>query len=212
MIWLSGAIRPELLEIPGVGFMQTPMMGNRYHGDGVLWAADNGCFSKPDAFDLDEYLGWLRARPGALFATAPDVVGDAAKTLERSLPILPLIREIGHRAAFVAQNGIEETEIPWSAFDCFFLGGDDDFKLSELAAELSLEARARGKWVHWGRVNSLKRLRLARDAGAHSADGTFVAYGPAKNVPRVRRWMETLDAEELVAFGAPDPGVELELA
>src|SRR4051794_37362763 len=66
------------------------------------FGADNGCFSKGDAFDVDEWLAWLDRLPreGCLFAVAPDVVGDAAATLERSRPWLPVIRAMGFPAAF----------------------------------------------------------------------------------------------------------------
>jgi len=51
-------------------------------------------------------------------------------------------------------------------------------------------------------VNSLKRLRLARNAGAHSADGTFVAYGPDVNIPKVAKWMRTLATERVTDYRA----------
>ena len=200
MIWLSGIVKEELLEIEGTGFLVQPNMGNRPPAPGVLFGIDNGCFTQPHRYTEDGYLDFIRARPNALFATAPDVVCDAAATLERSLPVLEKIRQAGAPAALCAQNGIENTEIPWDAFDCYFAGGDDDFKLGEVNRELSLEARSRGKWVHWGRVNSLKRLRIARDAGAHSADGTFLSRGPTQNLPRVARWMSALAEDHAEAF------------
>jgi Xaa-Pro aminopeptidase len=42
-----------------------------------------------------------------------------------------------------------------------------------------------------GRVNSARRYHAMRVAGADSADGTFVAFGPDVNIPHVRRWVET---------------------
>ncbi len=61
-----------------------------------IWAADNGCFTLGDRFELDSFLGWLgsftvEARRRCLFATAPDVVGDWKATLARSLPVLDQI-------------------------------------------------------------------------------------------------------------------------
>jgi hypothetical protein len=175
--------------------MLTPMMGNRLP-DGRTWCADTGCFAQPERFDLGRYLDWLAAYAAAidrcLFATAPDVVGDAAATLARSAPVLPLIREIGYPAALVAQDGLESLAVPWDAFDCLFVGGTTGWKLSEVAYALVAEARRRGKWTHMGRVNSLRRLRAAMVGGYDSADGTFLAFGPDVNLPRVTAWLDAL--------------------
>jgi hypothetical protein len=40
-----------------------------------------------------------------------------------------------------------------------------------------------------GRVNSLKRLRIANSFGCDSADGTYLAFGPDINLTRARGWM-----------------------
>ncbi len=48
--------------------------------------------------------------------------------------------------------------------------------------------------VHCGRVNSLKRLRYAASIGCQSADGTFLAYGPDRNLPVLLGWLHTLHA------------------
>jgi len=54
-----------------------------------------------------------------------------------------------------------------------FVGGTDEFKLGPAAAELAREARRRGLHVHWGRVNSRKRIRYIAETGAaDSFDGS----------------------------------------
>src|SRR6516225_10366818 len=80
--------------------------------------------------------------------------------------------------AFVAQNGQERLPVPWDEFSVLFIGGDDEWKLGEPERDLAAEARLRGKRIHMGRVNSLKRMRYARAIGCDSADGTFIRYGP----------------------------------
>lgn len=196
-IYLSGArISEEAIgRLRGAGYMLTPRMG-QYPAAGVVWAADNGCFSQPEAFDLDAYFVWLNAlapfAAGCLFATAPDVVGDAKATLDRSTPVLPRLREAGYPAALVGQDGLERMEVPWDAFDAFFIGGSTDWKLSESAAALARHARSLGKWVHMGRVNSLKRLRIAASMGCNSVDGTYLKYGPAINGERLGEWLTEL--------------------
>ena len=172
--------------------MLTPMMGNKLP-DKRTWAADTGCFAAPEKHDNNRYLDWLAERRHAadrcLFATAPDVVGNAALTLGRSLPVLGMIRSQGFPAALVAQDGLETLGVPWSEFDCLFIGGSTEWKLSDHAIRLMAEARDRGKWVHCGRVNSKRRYHWCYSHGADSADGTFVAFGPDKNLPRLLRWL-----------------------
>ena len=195
IIYLSGAIVPVMFQ-HGIGAMLTPMMGNRPALAGVVHAIDTGCFAQPGAYSDGWYLDYLAAlaphRKSCLFATAPDVVGDAAATLLRALPVLPKVRAAGYPAALVAQDGLEQLAVPWETFDCLFVGGTDAWKLSEAAYGLAAEAKARGKWLHLGRVNSLRRLRAAACAGYDSADGTFLKYGPTVNLPRVLGWLREL--------------------
>lgn len=203
-VYLSGCVRDDLPA--GVGVIVTPQMGNKIP-DGRTWAADTGCFNAPDKYDDAAYLLWLwerrHARDRCLFATAPDAMGDFAATWARARKVLPLIRALGFPAALVAQPGIEDRPVPWDAFDVFFLGGPDEWKfvdpkrprwLIPALERLIAEAKERGKHVHIGRVNSLKRLRMAADLHADSADGTFVAFGPDVNGERVRGWCDDLAA------------------
>lgn len=172
--------------------MLAPTRGNKPEV-GQVWAADNGCFATPERYRDDWYLAWLeRMRPWrdwCLFATAPDVVADAVTTLERSLPVFDLIRALGYAPALVAQDGLETLPVPWNAFDCLFLGGTTAWKLSNAARLLAGEAKARSKWVHMGRVNSLTRLRIAKRMGCDSCDGTYIAYGPDKLGRTMGRWV-----------------------
>lgn len=186
--------------------MFTPDMGHKMPPGAFWWAADTGCYSQGDAFDLTRYLTWLESRRQwrltCLFATAPDVVGDAEATLARSLPVLPVIRAQGYKAALVAQDGQESLPAPWDAFDCLFVGGTTKWKLSAHAYALVAEARARGKWTHMGRVNSERRLRAARVGGYDSADGTYLAFGPDINTPRLMRWLDTLARQGAMELSA----------
>jgi hypothetical protein len=175
----------ELAQICTPNERRTPLPG-------VTWAADNGCFSTNYVGD-HAWLAWLRSHAvhadRCLFATAPDVVGDAAATLARSLPFLPVIRSLGYPAAFVAQDGLEDLKVPWDAFDALFIGGSTEWKLGPAAARLVAQARRRGKWVHMGRVNSRRRWSYAEHIGCDSVDGTFLAFGPDTNLPRLTAWI-----------------------
>lgn len=175
-----------------LGFIKTPVQGNALI-EGVVWCADNGCFGKGYPGD-ERWITWLgNLRPHrdlCLFATAPDVVGKAEESLNRSLPWLEPIRELGFPAALVAQDGMEDLDIPWDGFDALFIGGSTEWKLSEAARGLIVEANSRGKHTHLGRVNSRKRIRLAHSWGCDSVDGTYLRFGPTVNLPKLLRWMD----------------------
>lgn len=206
MIFLTGhsgdAIRAHAHH-PRLGLMMQPGNGYASQIDSFgIFGADNACFAKGDAFDADVWLAWLDELPraGCLFAVAPDVVGDAAATWARSAPYLDVIRSMGFPAALVSQDGLVAPD--WDAFDCLFTGGTTEWKLSEDAYALVAEANRRGKWTHMGRVNSWPRLKAAAAAGYDSADGTFLAFGPDVNTPKLLAWLDRLDLHPFIGVGA----------
>ena len=190
MIYLSGHICKA--RHPRLGFLLTPDMGNRIPLDALL-AADNACFSNPIAYSDERYLAHLRRFPKdrTLFAPAPDVVGDHAATVSRSRSMLRQIRDAGFLAAFCAQDGWDDRTAPWDEFDALFIGGTTEFKFRK-GREAIGAAKARGKWVHMGRVNSRERLHAAASIGCDSADGTFLRFGPDVNMPRLISWLDSL--------------------
>jgi hypothetical protein len=193
VIYLSGCIVKERHE--RLGFMITPDMGNRVPHDAMV-AADNACFNNPEAYTDARYERLLHKMPRSrtLFATAPDVLGSHRDTVERSGPMLRRIRFLGLPSAFVAQNGWEEETTPWDDLDTLFVGGSTDFKFRG-GRDAVRAAKRRGKWAHMGRVNSFERLRAAAAIGCDSADGTFIKFGPDKNLPKVLRWLDSLSAQ-----------------
>lgn len=192
---------PAARDIPALGLMLTPQKrrNERQIKDYTCWAADNGCFTQGDAFSLPSYLAWLKSlRPyqrDCRFAVAPDVVADARATISRSLPVLPQIRALGYPAAFVAQDGLEDLDVPWRDFDVLFIGGSTAWKLSDAAASVVAEAKRQGKVTHMGRVNSLKRLRAAQGMGCDSCDGTMVARKPNARVRQLVGWLATVERQ-----------------
>jgi len=220
MLYLVNPSTPPILEAIAdlhLGAIMTPRQGNRLPAAG-WYAIDNNCGpgkdGKPGAgypgdeaflrflMDLDAVDGSDRCDPDAarcLFAVAPDVLGDAAATLRRSERMLPLIRHAtSFPAALVAQNGLEDLDVPWDSFDALFLGGDTTWKLGPGARALTTEAKARGKHVHMGRVNSLKRLRYAEAIGCDSADGTYLTRGPNKNLPVAVGWDRAVNRQTVM--------------
>lgn len=173
-----------------IGYIDTPAQGNSRPAD-VKWCADNSRFGKGWPGHA-KWWAWLEKNAHdadtCLFATAPDVVGDAAATLDESAPWLPLIRALGYPAALVAQDGLENLDVPWDDFDVLFIGGTTEWKLGPHARHLTQEAKRRGKKVHMGRVNSQRRYRYALEIGCDSCDGTYLTFGPDRNLPNVLAW------------------------
>lgn len=188
----------ELLDARRLGLLNTPK--NAYTiGDGWVWAADNGCFGKGYPGD-EAWVAWLDSftpgqRAACLFATAPDVVGDAQRSLARSRPFLGLIRELGYSAALVTQDGMTPDMVPWSDVDWLFIGGTDAHKLGREAKTLIAVAKAQGKRIHVGRVNSQRRYLAFASLGCDTADGTFLGFGPSVNLPRLLNWLHLYETQ-----------------
>lgn len=204
------AQRPMLLLVSGatrfprsaaVGHLVVPGSWNHPKALGLQpgrWAMDNGAFG--GAFDVGQFVAMLEAfaeEPGCLFVTAPDViyksgVGDAAATLRKWPFWSRLIAGLGRRPAFVAQDGLTHERVPWEQLydeeGVLFIGGSTTFKESAHVRSLCAYAKARGIWVHWGRVNGKRRYELALKAGVDSIDGTGFTKHPDTNIPLVAQW------------------------
>lgn len=217
MIYLTGS---DKADAPGAG-LGLIVQPNAYRATVLervrrykFWAADNACFSQGHAFDEAAWWRWLwrlreaspfycrASRTFCLFATAPDVVADSEATFRRGWTRLHHLRAHGLPAAFVAQDGLEQSPMIhlagfWDEFDCLFVGGSTAWKLGPAAEWLVGEALSRRRWVHMGRVNTLRRLRYAGRIGCQSVDGTLLKYGPDVNLARLTRWLPALDQQEL---------------
>ena len=196
-----------------------------------LVAIDNGRFTEagrrlfcPEQYTLMIKEGLKLAGDNLLFVTAPDVPFDWHATLKLSRPWLRRIRRLGSPAALVAQEGMTPDSIPWDDFDCLFIGGDDAFKESGLIRRTCSEAKRRHKWVHMGRVNSLRRLLITLDFGVDSVDGTYLLHesrkGRAQAAPHdVVGWLRRIYSERrrrvrrrLEALGAQDKRIDAFMA
>lgn len=159
------------------------------------WAMDNGCFVGLDPGAFMRMLYAYRRKVGCLFVTVPDAVGDAAETRHLWTFWAPVVRSCGFAPAFVAQDGLRPFETPWDEMGCLFIGGSTAFKESEQARDLCDAAKARGLWVHWGRVNGKRRYELAVKAGADSIDGTGFSMFPDTNIPLAEQWRAEIQAQ-----------------
>jgi hypothetical protein len=229
-IYLTGSASAGRGTRDTLGLLVTPDNGlDSQLAEWPQWAADNGVYGafkagRPyDPLRWAEWLqrivtrpawtGWtpeqhevrgrrgLRAADHHLFAVLPDVVGDWRGTFANSYPWVPLVRELGLCPALAAQDGLEARDIDWDGIDCLFIGGTDDWKLSDAAARLVHEAHYWGRWVHMGRVNSRLRYQRAAAMGVDSVDGTYIKFGPDVNLPKLTGW---LDRAEQTLFGTEE--------
>lgn len=182
-----------------VGELIVPGAGNAPDGLKLvpgMWAMDNGAYSgfQPDLFMrmLERFYGF----GGCQFVACPDVVGDAFETLEKWPFWSRVIRGVHLRPALVLQDGMLASEIPWKQVGAVFVGGTDAWKFSSQARELCAYAKARGLWVHVGRVNSRKRIYEAARMGADSFDGGQYSMFPDLKIPE-----GVGDAESAIAQG-----------
>lgn len=144
-----------------------------------------------------------------VFVSCPDKVGDHLATLELWHHWRPLLADLlgpdRPPIAWVAQNGATPDTIPTDA-EAVFIGGNDqgqgDWKDSATARDIILEAKALGLHAHVGRVNSLKRIAAAASAGADTVDGTYLRWGPDKNLARLLRFLDAVDRQGPELFPA----------
>lgn len=158
-----------------LGHLLSPDAGNRCETllkTGLFWGADNSAFSGFDEARFLRFLDRIANKPRCLFVVAPDVVADAGSTVKLFWSWRQRMKETGHPIAFVGQDGAEKIDTPWDYFEAYFVGGSTSWKLGSASVNMVAEAKRRGKHVHMGRVNSLKRLRWALRIGCDSCDGS----------------------------------------
>ncbi|MEU9662640.1 hypothetical protein [Streptomyces chartreusis] len=202
MLYLATPSSPEIraaMSAGDLGCMTTPAQGNHLP-ERTLIGADNGKFGKQwrGATHWYDWRTTTVARYGTnrfLFGVAPDVPFNACGTLIESMPWLPRIRHLGIPAAFAAQDGSEVGLVPWDDLDVLFLAGSTAWKIGPAAQHLAHEAQERGLPVHMGRVNSRRRLRIAEAFGCTTCDGTYLAYGPDRNLPQLLTWLTEMRQE-----------------
>lgn len=197
--------RPDRL-----GVLLTPSNGNReWWPEGVVWACDNDCFNGLNAPRYMQMVGRVtrfRSRPA--WVSGPDVVGDWKETRRRFDVWGPLLAELGLRVGYVLQDGQPADRVPWGDIGAVFVGGTTAYKLSDAAGRLTREGHSRGLLVHYGRVNTRRRImwlgRGMRDGRlwCDTFDGTgFSAYGD-KRIPLGVRWIdEAIGDRQLVMWG-----------
>jgi hypothetical protein len=138
---------------------------------GIPWALDNGVFGafttgrvwseEPFYEFLDEYAAW---KP--MWCVVPDSVGNRDETLRMWDHHAPALQAFGVPLAMAVQDGMMPSDVPKEA-SIVFVGGTTSWKWRNLKTWTAAFPR-----VHVGRVNSLRLLLMAENAGAESCDGT----------------------------------------
>lgn len=195
MMYLATSSTPairEAMTAGRIGLLNTPASGyNLAALPGVTWAADNGCFA--DTWQPEPWLRFLKRNTPyldrCLFAVVPDVVGNHDATVDRFHEWAPAVLTLGYPLAFVGQDGATIETTPWDGFDWWFAGGSTAWKLGA-AWDIAAAARRQGKRTHMGRVNSRRRFIAAASDGYDTCDGTFLAFGPDANLPKLLRWAD----------------------
>lgn len=162
--------------------------------EGRAWAADNQCYTQH--FDELVYYEWLESvwnvSQNCLFVALPDVVGDGEATRELFKYYEPDFA--GLPMAYVAQDGSESLSLP-PRFDCLFIGGTTEWKMSDAATWMIKKAVSLGKHIHIGRVNYQKRymhFRKIIGSDNFTCDGNRPAFdGKEKTYKAWTRYQET---------------------
>ena len=148
--------------------------------EGIRVAADNGawgCFQSGLPFNSDGFLRMLE-RYGSLcdWIVIPDKVAAGRESLEFSESWMPQLKHF-KLLLLAVQDGMEPEDVT-SFMRChpnvsigIFLGGSTEWKLRTMYG-WGMVAHALGVYYHVARVNSVRRIRLAQEAGAYSIDGT----------------------------------------
>jgi hypothetical protein len=164
----------EELGMEHIEQLLTPLTRYSPHEPDSPFAIDNGAFSgfpEKSFFSLLERE--LPRRHLCRFATVPDVVGSARRTLELFDYYSP--RMAGWPLAYVCQDGQENVSIPWPEIAAIFIGGSNSFKESQHAIDCIKVGKLMGKHVHVGRVNTAGRFEAFEQLGVDSIDGTGLA-------------------------------------
>lgn len=149
--------------------------------EGFPYALDNGAWtSRPGQGKEWDEAAFVRLteRLGtcADFVVAPDVVASGLASLRLTEAWLPRRVGVARRRLVAVQDGMTTADVrPMLGPSVgIFVGGSTAWKLSTMRAWGEL-ARERGAYLHVGRVNTIRRIRLCQDAGADSFDGTSVS-------------------------------------
>jgi hypothetical protein len=145
--------------------------------EGMKYALDNGAWTAHEQgrpFDEDAFARALdKVGEGADWIVVPDIVQGGLASLDYSLRWLERLRGVEKRLLIAVQDGMEVEDVRelLSPTVGIFVGGSTEWK-ERTAGTWGSVARRRNCYLHVGRVNSVRRIRLCAAAGADSIDGS----------------------------------------
>lgn len=146
---------------------------------GRPYALDNGAwsaFQQGTEFDGNAFLRAVdKVGEHAEWIVLPDIVMGGQRSLDLSLSWLDRLAGLPTRLLIAVQNGmtVDDVRHYLNPSVGIFVGGDTQWKETTTQEWGSL-ARRRNCYLHVGRVNSQRRIRICAAAGADSFDGTSV--------------------------------------
>ena len=170
--------RTTIAAMRAAGWRVLVVAGAVLRSEGLPYALDNGawsCYQRGEPFDVGAFEAALsKMGRGADWITVPDIVAGGRSSLRFSLSWLDRVSSFAP-PLLAGQDGIDPCDVRRIVGPevGIFLGGTTDWKLRTMRAWGQL-AQDRGAYFHVARVNSVKRINLCMDAGAHSFDGTSV--------------------------------------
>jgi hypothetical protein len=188
--------RTTLEALRAAGWRLLVSAANDHRHEGMPYALDNGAWTyhqRGVPFDVQRFLAAVETHgERADFVVVPDVVADASASLrmaERWLPVLAeRLRPTGRgvKLLIAVQDGMQPADVtPWLCRTSvgIFLGGSTDWKIETMRRWGTL-AEQYGSYYHVARVNTVRRIRMAAEAGADSFDGSSPVQFPS-TLPRL---------------------------
>ena len=157
-----------------------------------LIAVDSGAWAyaqRGEPFDEGRYMAAVAAFGArASFVVLPDIVEGGRDSLDLSLRWLEVTLRVCPRVLIAVQDGLTVSDLEGVLGPRVgvFVGGSTAWKEATMR-QWGETARARGAYLHVGRVNTLRRLDLCADAGADSFDGTCLLHDPGR-AGKLARW------------------------
>ena len=149
----------------------TPRTGLKHGVDNGAWKA----FQQHQPFDETAFASLVeRHGSSADFVVIPDVVAGGMASLEFSLRWIPKLKHL-KKLLLPVQDGMDVFSVAAVLHEYrnvgIFLGGSTEWKLKTMYT-WGVVAATVNRHYHVGRVNSMRRIRMAAEAGADSFDGT----------------------------------------
>lgn len=163
----------------------------------IPFALDNDAYSDWKAGRDFNYLAWIKfldkiraTGMTPLWMAVPDVVADRSRTLKAWIRYKPVAECYNWPLAFVVQDGMKPTDVPYSAA-IVFVGGTTSWKWRTVPMWAKEFPR-----VHVGRCGTSRwKLDRLEELGVESCDGSgfFRATSNGREARQLFGWVEKTD-------------------